>query len=70
MADTAIRLDTLRTRPLLRRDMPLGVAPQTMGRAARPIFLGLVLGEMTCAGIWAIIGMATGISTGYRILLD
>jgi hypothetical protein len=39
-------------------------------RKARPIFLGLVLGEMTCAGIWAIIGMATGVSTGYRILLD
>ena len=41
-----------------------------MYRDARPIFLGLVLGEMTCAGIWAIIGMATGISTGYRILLS
>ena len=39
-------------------------------RQARPIFLGLVLGEMICAGIWAIIGMATGVSTGYRILLD
>jgi hypothetical protein len=39
-------------------------------RQARPIFLGLVLGEMICAGVWAIIGMATGVSTGYRILLD
>ena len=39
-------------------------------RSARPVFLGLVLGEMTCAGIWAIIGMITGVSTGYRILLD
>ena len=39
-------------------------------RQARPIFLGLVLGEMICAGIWAIIGMTTGVSTGYRILLD
>lgn len=37
---------------------------------ARPLFLGLVLGEMTCAGIWAIIGMLAGVSTGYRILLD
>ena len=37
-------------------------------RRARPIFLGLVLGEMVCAGLWAIIGMATGISTGYRIM--
>lgn len=39
-------------------------------RKARPIFLGLVLGEMTCAGIWAIIGMIAGVNTGYRILLD
>ena len=39
-------------------------------RRARPVFLGLVLGEMTCAGIWAIVGMATGISTGYRIMPD
>jgi len=39
-------------------------------RQARPVFLGLVLGEMTCAGIWAAIGMITGVSTGYRILLD
>lgn len=39
-------------------------------RQARPVFLGLVLGEMTCAGLWAIIGMVTGVSTGYRILLD
>ena len=41
-----------------------------MYRQARPVFFGLVLGEMICAGIWAIIGMATGVSTGYRILLD
>ena len=39
-------------------------------RSARPIFLGLVLGEMVCAGLWAIIGMATGISTGCRIMPD
>ena len=39
-------------------------------RQARPVFLGLVLGEMICAGIWAAIGMITGVSTGYRILLD
>lgn len=39
-------------------------------RGARPVFLGLVLGEMTCAGIWAVIGMLTGVSTGYRILPD
>ncbi len=38
-------------------------------RQARPVFLGLVLGEMTCAGVWAIIGMVTGVSSGYRILL-
>ena len=39
-------------------------------RSARPIFLGLVLGEMVCAGLWAIIGMVTGTSTGYRIMPD
>ncbi len=39
-------------------------------RQARPVFMGLVLGEMTCAGLWAIIGMVTGVSTGYRILPD
>ena len=39
-------------------------------RSARPVFLGLVLGEMVCAGLWAIVGMATGISTGYRIMPD
>jgi len=39
-------------------------------RQARPVFLGLVIGEMVCAGLWAIIGMITGISTGYRILPD
>ena len=39
-------------------------------RNARPVFLGLVLGEMVCAGLWAIIGMATGVSTGYRIMPD
>ena len=26
--------------------------------------------EMVCAGLWAIIGLATGISTGYRIMPD
>ena len=39
-------------------------------RQARPVFLGLVIGEMTCAGLWAIVGMVTGISSGYRILPD
>ena len=39
-------------------------------RSARPAFLGLVLGEMTCAGIWAIIGMITGTRSGYRMLPD
>ena len=39
-------------------------------RQARPVFLGLVIGEMTCAGLWAILGMITGISSGYRILPD
>ena len=39
-------------------------------RRARPILLGLVLGEMTSAGIWAIVGMVTGVSTSYRILLS
>ena len=39
-------------------------------RSARPFFLGLVLGEMVCAGLWAIVGMTTGISTGYRIMPD
>ena len=39
-------------------------------RRARPILLGLVLGEMTSAGIWAIVGMVTGVSTSYRILLN
>lgn len=39
-------------------------------REARPLFLGLILGEMTCAGVWSIVGMITGIETGYRILLD
>ncbi len=39
-------------------------------RKARPAFLGLVLGEMSCAGVWAIIGMITGVSSGYRMLPD
>ena len=39
-------------------------------REARPLFLGLILGEMTLAGLWSIVGMITGIQTGYRILLD
>lgn len=26
--------------------------------------------EMVCARLWAIIGLATGISTGYRIMPD
>ena len=39
-------------------------------REARPLFLGLILGEMTCAGLWSIVGMITGVQTGYRILLD
>ena len=39
-------------------------------RQARPVFMGLVLGEMICAGIWAIVGMVTGVSSGYRIMPD
>ena len=39
-------------------------------RQARPEFLGLVLGEMTSVGIWAIIGMVTGAITSYRIFLS
>jgi len=39
-------------------------------RQARPVFLGLVLGEMTSVGIWAIIGMVTGAITSYRIFLS
>ena len=39
-------------------------------REARPLFLGLILGEMTLAGLWSIVGMITGVQTGYRILLD
>ena len=39
-------------------------------RQARPLFLGLILGEMTCAGMWSVVGMITGVQTGYRILLD
>ena len=37
-------------------------------RQARPVFLGLIFGEMVCAGIWMTIGMITGVHTGYRIL--
>lgn len=36
-------------------------------RRAYPFFLGLVLGEFCAAGLWVIIGMATG--TSYRFLL-
>ena len=36
-------------------------------REARPLFLGLILGEMTCAGLWSVVGMITGVQTGYRI---
>lgn len=39
-------------------------------RQARPIFLGFVIGEMTCAVLWAVIGMITGVASGYRILPD
>jgi len=39
-------------------------------RQARPVFFGLVLGEMLCAGIWGAIGMLTGVSSGYRMLPD
>ena len=37
-------------------------------RQTRPFFLGLILGEMTCAALWSAIGMITGVSSGYRIL--
>lgn len=39
-------------------------------RQARPLFLGFILGEMTCAVLWATVGMITGIASGYRILPD
>ena len=31
-------------------------------RRARPIFIGLVLGEYVMAGLWAFIGLKTGVS--------
>ena len=37
-------------------------------RQARPLFLGIIFGEMVCAGIWAAIGIITDTHTGYRIL--
>ena len=37
-------------------------------RQTRPFFMGLILGEMTCAALWSAIGMITGINSGYRIL--
>ena len=39
-------------------------------RQTRPFFMGRILGEMTCAALWSIIGMITGINSGYRILLN
>ena len=35
-------------------------------RAARPVFLGVVLGEACGAGVWAVIGLFTG--QGYNVL--
>lgn len=37
-------------------------------RQARPVFVGLIFGEMACAGIWMAIGIITSVNTGYRIL--
>ena len=37
-------------------------------RHAHLVFLGLVLGEIVRVGLCAFIGIATGISTDYRIM--
>jgi len=37
-------------------------------RQARPVFLGIIFGEMVCAGMWMVVGDIAGVSTGYKIL--
>lgn len=36
-------------------------------RRALPFFIGVVIGECTIAGFWAVIGVAFDIGSGYRV---